>query len=84
MPKLKYIKSFKEDLNHINDLHLNMGYNYEHNILKNVVSQELFLNPVNDTPYRQIERLIEHLINEVKQIKLSYAFAFPKNSKYIN
>lgn len=84
MPKLKHINSLNEDIDHMYDEYTSLGYNYEHNILKNVVSQELFMNPLNDTPYRQIERLIEHLINEVKQIKLAYEYALPKHSKYIN
>ncbi len=44
----------------------------------------MFANKLNDIPLRQIERLIEHLIDAVKQIKLQYAIAFPKNSKKIN
>jgi hypothetical protein len=44
----------------------------------------MFANPVNDIPLRQIERLIEHLVDNVKQIKLQFAFAYDKNSKNIN
>ena len=44
----------------------------------------MFANPINDIPFRQIERLIENLIDSVKSIKLHYAFAHDKNSKLIN
>ena len=49
-----------------------------------VVSPELFGNKLNDTNYRQIERCYEFLINAVRQIKLTFAFAFDKDSKLIN
>lgn len=84
MARLNLINSLDEELEHMNDNYTNQGYQYEHNLLKNVVSQEMFVNPINDVPMRQIERLIESLINEVRQIKLFYAFAFPKYSKNIN
>lgn len=84
MAKLKYIDSYFEDEKHFNDNFTNLGYNFERNIMKNVVSPEMFGNPVNDTPIRQIERMIEFLVNQVKRIKLEYNFALPKNSKKLN
>jgi len=84
MPKIKHINSFREDIDHINDDIKSLGFDYHKHILQNVVSPELFSNPVNDTPLRQIERLIEHLVDAVRQIKLTYAYALPKNSKMIN
>jgi hypothetical protein len=44
----------------------------------------MFANPLNDIPLRQIERLIEYLVNSVKLIKLQYNIALPKNSKQLN
>lgn len=83
MPKLTYLDTFKKT-NNIHDHYTNQGYEYHQNLLKKVVSQEMFANPVNDASYRQIERLFEHLIDAVKQIKLAYAFTFIKqNAKYI-
>lgn len=84
MPKIKNLTTFNYKYKHINDDFRNQGYHYERHILQNVISPELFGNPVNDTPMRQIERLIEYLINAVRQIKLTYAIAFQKNSKNIN
>lgn len=72
----------KED--HLMDSYRGLGYQYEHNLLNKVISSELFGNPVNDIPLRQIERLIEELINQVKRIKKSFAFALDKHSKKVN
>lgn len=85
MPKLKNIDSFSEHYSHIYDDHLDtLGYEYHRNLLKRVLSGEMFANPLNDIPFRQVERLIEHLVDNVKQIKLQYAFVHDKNSKAIN
>jgi hypothetical protein len=85
MPRLKNVDSFYSQCSHIHDDFLKTkGYEYHSNLLKRVVSNEMFANPVNDIPLRQIERLIEHLVDNVKQIKLQFAFAYDKNSKNIN
>lgn len=84
MSKLKNRDTFFELENNIYNNYKNLGYNYEQNILKNVLSQEMFANPANDVPLRQLERIIEFLINQVKRIKLEYNFTLPKNSKLLN
>lgn len=84
MAKLKNIESFFEQEQHFNDNFTNLGYDFEKNIMKNVLSPEMFANPVNDTPIRQIERMFEFLVNQVKRIKLEYNFTLPKNSKKLN
>lgn len=66
MPKLKNVASFHEEQDHIFDNYTNLGYHYEHNLLNKVVSTEMFANKLNDIPMRQIERLVERLVNEVK------------------
>ena len=81
MPKIKNKDSFTEYTDHMYDNIKGDGYDYERHILMNVVSPELFGNALNDTNFRQI---FEHLINAVRQIKLTFAIAFPKNSKHIN
>ena len=84
MAKLHQIESFNEITDHVHDHYTGLGYVYERNLLKNVVSQELFANPLNDIPMRQLERMIEDLVNKVKNIKLQYSIALPKNSKLLN
>ena len=84
MAKLKYTDSYFEDEKHMNDNYTNLGYAFEQNILKNTLSEEMFANHANDIPLRQLERLIEFLVNQVKRIKLEYNFTLPKNSKKLN
>ena len=84
MPRLKNIESFTELTDHLYDDIKNEGYHYEQHILQNVVSPELFGNPLNDVCSRPIERCFEYMINAVRKIKLHYAIAFPKNSTHIN
>ena len=84
MPILKNIQSFTELTDHIYDDYTSGGYEYERHILQNVVSPELFGNNLNDANYRQIERCYEFLINAVRRVKLTFAFAFDKDSKLIN
>ena len=85
MPRFKFIDSFNKYEKHMHDDYKNLGYDYKRHILKNVVSPELFGNPMNDSMFRQIERLIENLIDAVKHIKLAYAYTYNKNDiKNIN
>ena len=84
MSKLKFTESYFEDEKHIHDNFTNLGYDFDRNIMKNVLSPEMFANPVNDTPIRQLERMFEFLIHQVKRIKLEYNFTLPKNSKKLN
>lgn len=82
--KLKHKDEFFYEENHVFDNYTNLGYKFEQNIMKKVLSPEMFANPMNDIPIRQIERLIEFLVNQVKRIKLEYNFTLPKNSKNLN
>lgn len=84
MPRFKHITSFTEYEDHLFDDYKNLGYNYKQHILKNVLSQELFGNPLNDVIYRQIEKLIEYLIETVKCIKVYFAYTYDKNAKNLN
>jgi len=52
MPRLNYIDSFTELEDHLYDDYKNLGYNYKHHIMKNVLSPELFGNPINDVLFR--------------------------------
>lgn len=84
MARISNLTSFSEKKHHFYDNYKNQGYQYENNIMRNVLSPEMFANPLNDVPMRQIERLIENLINAVRKIKLHFAITFDKNSKLIN
>lgn len=80
MGKLKNKKAFNYKRQHIYDDYKHLGYQYHRNILKNVVSQEMFGNPITDVPLRQIERMIEKLIDTAKQIKMHFNFTIDKNA----
>jgi hypothetical protein len=67
---------------HFMDIHTAKGYDYHGRLLQKVISPELTANPNQDINYRQIERLIEFLIDSVKRIKLVYAIAVDKNDTY--
>lgn len=84
MAKFKFTDSFFEtELNQFNN-YTNLGYDYRNNIMKNVLSEEMFANPANDVPIRQLERMVEFLVDQVKRIKLEYNFTLPKNSRLLN
>ena len=80
MPKLKNKSLYNKKRRHLFDNYKHLGYNYHSNILKNVASNELFGNPLTDIPMRQIERMIESLIDTAKQIKLHFNFTLDKDS----
>ena len=82
--RIKNINSFDDYEKHAFDNYTGLGYQYERHLLNRVISPELFGNPINDIPLRQIERLMETLVNQVKRIKLSFAFALGKNAKNLN
>lgn len=82
--RMKYIDDLSYDQKHVFDHYTNLGYQYEQNIMKKVVSPEMFRNPMNDIPIRQLEKMVEFLVNQVKRIKLEYNFTLPKNSKLLN
>lgn len=84
MPRINGLDSFSQVKDHLYDDYKNLGYDYEGNIMRNVLSPEIFGNPMNDIPMRQMERLIEELINAVRKIKLHFAITYDKNSRLIN
>lgn len=84
MPRIKELRSFSQVKNHMYDDYKNLGYQYEQNILRNALTPEIFANPLNDTPMRQIERLFEVMIDAARKIKLHYAITYDKDSKLLN
>lgn len=80
MPLLRNATSYRESSEHWRDHYTSLGYDYHGNILKNVISSEMFSNPVQFVNLRQIERLIEFLVDQVKRIKLQYCITLPKNA----
>jgi len=83
--KLNKVRSFKWHQKHAQDNFTNLGYRYwEKGILNRVISRELFSNPIQDTPFRQIERLIEYLVNTAKQVRIQFSIAHDKDTILVN
>lgn len=82
--KLHLKNEWHPEIKHFMDVKSTKAYDYHGKLLNNVISPELTANPKQDVNYRQIERLIEHLIDEVKRIKLVFAIAIDKHSRDFN
>ncbi len=79
------IKSFKYKQNHAQDNFTNLGYDYDKfGIFNRVLSYELFSNPNQDKPMRQLERLIQYLVDTAKQIRTQFSIAHDKDTLLIN
>lgn len=77
-------ESYREKINHSNDVLSNLGYDYHGHIFEKTLSPEMYANPNQKPTYDIIEKMIEFLIDSVKTIKLQYSIAHSKNSKNIN
>ena len=75
MARLNKIENLHEKSDHAFDIYKNLGYNYNSQMLSKVISPELFGNPLNDTPLRQIEKLMQELVNQVERIKFEEAWS---------
>lgn len=84
MAKILGINDWHEEALHFMDVKTSQKYDYHGHLLNKVISPEITANPKHDISYRQIERLIEHLIDSVKRIKLTYAIAVDKNDYSID
>ena len=84
MPRIKELKHFNEKKDHFYDDYKNLGYDWKRNIMRNVLTPEIFANPMNDTLFRQVERLFELLIDMARQVKLQNALTYPKDSELLN
>ena len=79
MAQILGLNDWHEESLHFMDVKRDNRYNYHGQLLNKVISPEITANPKHDINYRQIERLIEWLIDSVKRIKLTYAIAVDKN-----
>ena len=69
---------------HRNDIILNLGYDYKGNILKNSLSNFMYLNPTNASILENIDPLIYDLVENVKRIKTSFVWAVDKSDRKLN
>ena len=76
--------SYLNQAKHINDVFLNLGYDYKGKILKNGTSPELWANPLQIPMYSCLESLIIFLIENTKTIKKHFSISHDKNTLNIN
>ena len=76
--------SYLNQAKHMNDVFLNLGYDYKGKILKNGTSPELWANPLQVPMYATLESLIIFLIENTKTIKKWFSIAHDKNSLNVN
>ena len=76
--------SYLSQAKHLNDVILNMGYDYHGNILKNGTSQELWANPLQHGMYAKLEGMLTYVLEYAKNIKKWVSIAHSKNSLNLN
>lgn len=80
----KIRQSYAYQAKHVNDVYLNMGYDYKGNILKNGTSSELWANPQQTSLIKRIEGMIVFLIEQAKNIKKHFSIAHDADTTLIN
>lgn len=76
--------SYLYDAKHINDVFLNMGYDYRGKLIKKGTSPEIYANPLNESMYNTLDSMIYFLIQHTKTIKKWFSIAHSKNDININ
>lgn len=75
--------SYYNSAKHMNDVYLNMGFDYRGKLLKKGTSPELWANPLQTSMYNTIEGMLNFLIEHTKIIKKWFSIAHSKNSTNI-
>ena len=78
MPQRVTTTELHTEIKHARDAYKGVGHDYHGNILRNMLSNELFSNPTQDAFLWGIEVLIEELIDSVKTIKKHFSIAHKK------
>jgi len=76
--------SYLSEAKHINDVFLNLGYDYYGNILKNGSSPELWSNPQQIGLYGKLEGMLTYVLESTKMIKKWFSIAHSKDTTAIN
>ena len=82
--KYKVRNSYLNSAKHINDLYINLGYDYRGKILKKMTSPELWANPIQPPMFMQLEAILTFLIEQVKSIKKTFSISHSKDSLNLN
>jgi len=80
----KIRQSYLSEAKHINDVFLNLGYDYYGKILKNGSSPELWANPQQIGLYGKLEGMITYILESTKLIKKWFSIAHSKDTTAIS
>jgi len=80
----KVRSSYLNQAKHLNDVFLNMGYDYRGNILKNGTSSELWANPQQINMYGKLEGMLTYVLESSKSIKKWFSIAHSSSTTNIN
>lgn len=76
--------SYRDFLEHRNDIIKNIGYNYRGKVLKNTLAKILFLEKKRELLLLEIERVIDYIIDHIKSIKHFVNYTFSKKWREFN
>jgi DNA modification methylase len=76
--------SYYNQAKHLNDVFLNLGFNYKGKILKKGTSPELWANPLQTQMLNTIEGMLTFLLEHTKTVKKWFSIAHDKNTMNIN
>lgn len=82
----KYItrKSLFEITESRKDANHQLGFDYREEVMNKSVSNYMFGDPKRDGVIKEINKLIVYLIDNVKNIKKTFMYVVPRNSRNIN
>lgn len=75
---------------HFCDYYQNLGYDYHGHIFERTMSPQIFANPkvwngeMESGLLKPAERMVEFLVDSVKQIKIQFSIAHERDAKNIN
>ena len=75
--------SYLYQAKHMNDVLLNLGFDYKGKILKKGTSPELWANPLQIPFYESLESMLYFLIEHAKTVKKWFSIAHSKNTTKI-
>ncbi|MCK9446988.1 hypothetical protein M0Q50_09080 [bacterium] len=76
--------SYLYNSKHLNDVFLNLGFDYRGKLLKKGTSPELWANPLQNSMLATIEGMLIFLLENTKTIKKWFSIAHEKNTLNIS
>ena len=68
---------------HMNDVFLNLGFDYRGKLLKKGTSPELWANPLQTSFFNKLEGMLNFLLENTKIVKKWFSIAHDKNTTNI-